>query len=347
MKSMLSNALFLFLCTCCYGQQETEPNGTTSSATPMGAIITGTINPAGDVDIFSFQVNQPGVLSMRVSNVPSNLALTIHMLDPDLLQWITVSSVVAGNSVGFDWNACKMGKYYIRIFQPQNNFSASPYTVTASLNIDDIYECNNSFDEAKSLVLNQSVNAYINSEGDRDYFLMDFPSAGQLNLNVPTLPGNMRMVLYVYDFARNLVKKTNVPVSSGTPVSMQTTIAAGKHYIVVEDDNYNMSTTKYTLNTSFSPSTGLTDFQREYNNKIKVSPNPSVGKFTISIDQSPILKPQKITLYNGMGVKVYEKIITESSNYYLIEQDNLPAGTYYLKLNFAKGEIGKLISIYR
>lgn len=312
-----------------YSQNETEPNETTSSANPMASQIFGAITTSGDQDVFSFQVNKPGVLSMGVTQVPANLKLTIHMLDPLLRQWITVSSTVGGGSVGFSWLACDPGKYYIRIFEPFGNSSASQYKVNAGLDLSDIYECNNNFDSAKSIAVNQQVTAYINSDADRDYFKMIMPDTGQLNLSIPTLPSNMRMVLYVYDSTQTLVKKTAVPTFSGTPVSLSTAVTKGKHYIVVEDDNYNSSTTNYILNTSFSFLTSVSDPSVNIAG-IKIFPNPAKGDFWIDAGSLPYLQQKEITILNTTG-QVVLSLPAQISGLIHITQQFSP-GVYWIRI---------------
>ncbi|MFT3844608.1 MAG: T9SS type A sorting domain-containing protein [Lacibacter sp.] len=313
-------------------QSETEPNGTTSSSNTMGSTIYGAIATSGDVDVFSFQVNKPGVLSMNVTQVPANLKITIHMLDPLLRQWITASSTVGGGSLGFSWNACDMGKYYIRIFEPYGSSSASQYKVAASLDISDIYECNNNFDSAKTIALNQQVRAYINAMADRDYFIMTMPDSGILNLSIPTLPSDMRMVLYVYDSTQTLVKKTSVPAFSGTPVSLTTTVKKGKHYIVVEDDNYNASTTQYVLNTAYSITTALSN-PTVISEAVKIFPNPSRGEFWIDAGILP-QQQKEISLINTEG-KVLFSQVTRSSGLLHFNQ-HLQPGIFIVRIKTNK-----------
>ncbi len=329
-----------------FAQTEVEPNNSPSTATPMVASAFGSINPSGDNDYFSFQVNQPGVLVMTVSNVPANLALTIHMLDPDLIQWITNSAINGGTSLSFTWNACKPGKHYIRIFQPQGNFSTQQYQVTASLNSADTYECNNDFSEAKTITLGQQVTAYINGEGDRDYFKITMPDTGQLNLSIPTLPSNMRLVMYVYDSVQTLIKKTPVPSASGTPVSLSTAVKKGNHFIVIEDDNFGQSTTAYKLNSSFSFPTAVNNLER-YSNLINISPNPSVGMFWVDFRSVQHLQRTEINLYNSKGELVYTANNQSNQQLIRIENNNLPAGIYHLKLTFKEGIINKKIMIVK
>jgi Secretion system C-terminal sorting domain len=346
MKKEISILLCLLLsCSAqLFAQTEIEPNNSPSTATVMGASAFGAINPSGDVDCFSFQVNQPGVLVMTVSNVPANLALTIHMLDPDLIQWITNSAINGGTSLSFTWNACKPGKHYIRIFQPQGNFSTQQYQVTASLNSADTYECNNDFTEAKTILLNQQITAYINGEGDRDYFQMIMPDTGQLNLSIPTLPSNMRMVISVFDSVQTLIKKSPVPSASGTPVSLSTAVKKGKHYITIEDDNFGQSTTSYKLNSTFSFPTAVTNLQR-FSSLINISPNPSAGSFWIDFGNVQHLQRTEMNLYNSKGELVYTANNQSGQQVLKIEKDNLPAGIYLLKLHFKEGIINKRIVI--
>ncbi len=312
-----------------YAQNETEPNETTSSANPMASQIFGAITSSGDQDVFSFQVNKPGVLSMGVTQVPSNLKLTIHMLDPSLRQWITSSSTVGGGSLGFNWLACEPGKYYIRIFEPFGNSSISQYRVYAGLDLSDIYECNNNFDSAKSIAVNQQVSAYINSDADRDYFKVIIPDTGQLNLSIPTLPSNMRMVLYVYDSTQTLVKKTPVPTFSGTPVSLSSAVTKGKHYIVVEDDNYNSSTSNYILNTSFS---FLTSVSNPFVSVVdlKTFPNPTKGDFWIDARSLPSLQLKEITILNTTGQLVLSLPAQITGLIHITQQ--LRPGTYWIRI---------------
>jgi hypothetical protein len=139
----------------------------------------------------------------------------------------------------------------------------------------------------------------------------------------------MRMVLYVYDSTQVLVKKTAVPTFSGTPVSLSTAVTKGKHYIVVEDDNYNSSTTNYILNTSFSFLTSVSNPSVNIAG-VKLFPNPAKGDFWIDAGSLPYLQQKEITILNTTGQVVLSLPAQISSLIHITQQLN--PGVYWIRI---------------
>jgi Leucine-rich repeat (LRR) protein len=88
---------------------------------------------------------------------------------------------------------------------------------------------------------------------------------------------------------------------------------------------------------SACPLLGNEEFEKE---KFTISPNPFENEFTVSFDK--LVKEVKLELFTLVGQKIYEETI-ENTNEHTIAIDNLPKGTYLLKLSDGEQTIDKKI----
>ncbi len=84
--------------------------------------------------------------------------------------------------------------------------------------------------------------------------------------------------------------------------------------------------------------------ENEEGNSIQIYPNPSVGSFTIELNDNAKLNNVEISLYNAIGMKVMTSTIVK--NLTRIDTSKLPAGMYFYSLieNNKSIQSGKIIA---
>jgi hypothetical protein len=94
-----------------------EPNSVVGDATEVefDQTVRGYICPAGDVDYYKFHVNNPGILQVKLDNVPSDMRARIDLYGKSF-KWITRKDASnAGDTVILEKDLVNPGWYYVAI----------------------------------------------------------------------------------------------------------------------------------------------------------------------------------------------------------------------------------------
>ena len=178
-----------------------ECNNTVNSATciSLDSCYQGQINSKNDVDFYKVEIPRPGVFNISISNVPSNIEMRVTMLLTDQSEFRIVEGR-NGQAVTFRQLVCQPGTYWFKLEDGNNVRKSSDglYTLKISLDTSDQYECNNTLSTASSIELNNTYRAQINSRGDVDYFKIEIPQSGILNINITDVPSNIEMLLTMF-----------------------------------------------------------------------------------------------------------------------------------------------------
>ena len=159
MKAKVILLLFLvFISSFIYSQNESEPNNSFNEANSitLGNNLKASINPSNDLDYFRIQISQPGLFSVIVSNVPSNIGIRYSFYNAAQQQLVS-SEYSKGQSFTEFHQICTPGTYYIWLTDSVAN--AAQYNLLATLDVSDVYECNDVLDDAKLIQLNTTVKA--------------------------------------------------------------------------------------------------------------------------------------------------------------------------------------------
>ncbi|MBP6239150.1 MAG: T9SS type A sorting domain-containing protein [Saprospiraceae bacterium] len=193
MKTKVILLLFLvFISSFIYSQNESEPNNSFNEANSitLGNNLKASINPSNDLDYFKIQISQPGLLSVTVSNVPSNIGMRYSFYNAAQQQLVS-SEYSNGQSFTEFHQICTPGTYYIWLTDSVAN--AAQYNLLATLDVSDVYECNEVLDDAKLIQLNTNVKASINPINDFDCFKIEMTQTGVLSVTVSNVPSNIGM----------------------------------------------------------------------------------------------------------------------------------------------------------
>lgn len=224
-------------------QSEVEPNNSLIEATliPLATNITGTINPAGDNDFYKFEITQPGVVSIRVFNVPANIDMDYQFFNENDISVATANYNDGENFVA-EGLLCNPGTYKFRL--GDNEGSPAQYTVRVDFDITDVYECNNSLPEASLISLGTIINASIQSANDNDYYKFCITEPGVINVTVSNVPSNIDMDFNIFDINQQQIFSANF--GDGQSFSLPFLLCqAGCYYLRLADNEGNPA--QYTL----------------------------------------------------------------------------------------------------
>ncbi|MGB3459170.1 MAG: hypothetical protein WBB08_07735 [Halobacteriota archaeon] len=107
-----------------------EPNSVVGDATEVefDQTVRGYICPAGDVDYYKFHVNNPGILQVKLDNVPSDMRARIDLYGKSF-KWITRKDASnAGDTVILEKDLVNPGWYYVAISDLDRQAHSEEYT---------------------------------------------------------------------------------------------------------------------------------------------------------------------------------------------------------------------------
>ena len=252
-------------------QTESEPNGQFSEANNVPLIdltgqIQGSINDAAESDFYYVDLPNGGVFQLEITDVPANIPLELSLYDTEQNR-IRREDERSGESVKIEQLVCEAGRYYFEIRETSvsGQTNTDLYTFTVSLDIQDIYECNNQFSTATPIVLDENIKGQIYSRNDEDYYVFETLSSGVLSITVTDVPANIPMTVELFDADQNELASKNE--RSGEAVTLHyLACQAGRFYVrllerAVSDpfnpDLYNLKVTLdnsdvYECNNSFA-----------------------------------------------------------------------------------------------
>lgn len=237
-----------------------EPNDRFSDATllTLGAYYTATIFPAYDNDIYAIVAPDQGELRVEISEAAENLAIAVQLYDNNQTvvgNWVYPDAPGGNTYAVFDLP--KGGRYFLKVVdEGQNERSISPYRIAVDLILtEDVLEPNNSFGHAAVLGLAEVISATILPAGDRDWFRVELPSAGELHVMAVGVPDALGINLRLLDADMVVIDGLEEPGAPGEVVAfVYDAPAAGSYYIdVLASDASGRSVQPYVLVPSSEP----------------------------------------------------------------------------------------------
>ena len=202
---------------------ELESNDTLSRANEMALdhVVRGKINPVGDQDFFKVYVDQPGHLTFRVSNVPTNLLLQAACYN-HTWDWLNIyqTAPLEGNDVTVSLDVTTKGFVYVSIqdIHGQANTNLTYTLVATNVVALDAYEENDVMTQAVRLT-NDTLNAFFFPTGDQDWYSV-WVEAGTGVTATVTPPSTMRPQVAFYDANRNWINLYATAVNDGDTVTI-------------------------------------------------------------------------------------------------------------------------------
>ncbi len=216
-------------------QFESEPNDDPSLANPTacGQATSGAVNPAGDLDFWSFTVASR---SQLVAETDCDGDTTLTLLDASLTQ------------IGFDddggANLCSRlvasvdpGNYFILVRHFVSTGTVNyilDLTCQALPTVDEV-EPNNDFLSANQIACGQGLRGVIDPSSDADWWTFTLGSTMRVNVAVNTISSDLdsAMSLYAFNQSGNLVKIRQADNTFDFDPAMQITLGPGPYYLEV------------------------------------------------------------------------------------------------------------------
>lgn len=259
-----------------FAQLEEEPNNDTDNATVIicNNFIEGYIQELEDVDWYQIEITYSGILEAQLYSVAANLDLDLSIFIIENNQPKRISSDGDTNSNGGQSLTTTAylnpGTYYIRIVDENNNAfnDQEPYTLNIVCE-ENSSEVNQTFELATEMSIDTCFEdniwgeneCFFNSNigaNDRDWFKLEIPETGILNVNVNSVPSNLDLDLGIYQIVNNQTIRisSDGDTNSNSGQSLTTTayIDAGIYYLKVVDENNNATNQEiYNLCSAFYP----------------------------------------------------------------------------------------------
>lgn len=164
----------------------------------LGQLVQAQIMDDNDLDYYKVTISTPGVFRINVTNAPSGMTLKADLYNS---QQLPLANLSISNNFTLNYRVCEPGEYYILIqevsFGADESFDF--YNLTVNLNTDDIYECNDSFNDAASIGFDQLIQGQIMNSDDVDFYSIMVPETSVLRILMNQIPDNMNLEILVYN----------------------------------------------------------------------------------------------------------------------------------------------------
>ena len=241
-----------------------QPNDAFGNATPLelAQTVQANILPAGDVDWYSFEVTEHGELSVQISDVAADLAVSFRLWNGNkdtLSGWI--SPLAQGGDTTGILDLPAAGRYLLEVAGESGERSTQPYaldiTFVAAV---DGFEPNDSFGTAAPFTLGESVNANILPGRDADWFSVTVDHHGELNVAVTDVPATLAVEVRVWNSNKDTISNWIAPLSVGGETLGSVDLPrAGTYYLEFVETNSARSVEPFSIAISFFPAADAYD----------------------------------------------------------------------------------------
>ena len=237
-----------------------EPNGEFAQATPLsfGQPVHANILPRGDADWFVFSVERQGELRMQIAEVDKELDMVFRVYNADyqaISNWY--APLAKGGNTEGTFDLPSGGRYYLLVSDGNNDARAiQPYRLTLDfVPTVDPFEPNNSFGHAADLGTDRTVQATILPQRDADWYTLQVPHHGELQVEAANVPANLDIVFRLWNADVQAITSWYGPLAKGGNTNAVIDIAApGSYVLEVHDGNDDdRSVQSFSLTTRFLP----------------------------------------------------------------------------------------------
>ena len=341
-----------------------EFNNNIDSATPItfadnsSGVISGTIRSVGDVDFFTFTLDEPTVVEVLITNIDPTIRMEIQLYNEDrTTNGGDVQAPFGQNQLTHN-RLLGAGTYYLRLNDQYNDQSGEAvYELTVSLDTNDANEINNSIDEATPVTFTDNssgvINGTIRSVGDVDFFTFTLDEPAVVEFLITNIDPAIRMEIQLYNEDRTTNGGSVFPSFGQNQLTHNRLLSAGTYYLSLNDQyNDNSGRSIYELTVSLDKSD-----PNELNESIEDATTINLGttvkgtirsvgdqdfyQFTLSGDSNVNISVTNIDPAIRMEMQLFneDKTINGGSAFPSFGQNQLNhdrqlgAGTYYLRLN--------------
>lgn len=253
MKKHYTLILLLVLPILLFAQYDEVPNNTIDEAplVALPASFTQSIDSINDIDYFKLQIDIGGVLNIDITNLTANIDFTVTITESsgDL---VMTKEGGNGEDLFLSVLTCP-GIYFLELHDGTDGppgdyideFSLVLNNVDITFDTEDVYECNNIYDDAVNIPINTAlqfkIDGYSEFYGDPlaanydvDIFKIHTDIAGILNVDIINLTGIIDFTVSIVDSSTNDVLTTQEG-SNGSDMNFGVSICSGTFYIKLTD----------------------------------------------------------------------------------------------------------------
>ena len=259
---------------------EKEINNTKDTADQLGLNqpIYGTLKNEDDVDYFRFELPQSGKIEINFSHEKieyTDYSKSISIKDSNLDEIVKYTLYGDKNNIGKRELGLPAGTYYVKIGKGGSHVRDNKYTL--KINFEQTLswekEINNTKDTANQLVLGQPIYGTLKNEDDVDYFRVEIPQDGKIEVNF-----NHEKIEYT-DYSKYVsIKDSNLDeIAKYTLYGDKNNIGkkelglpAGTYYVKIGKGGSNVRDNKYTLKINFEQTSS---WEKEFNDSKDTSDN--------------------------------------------------------------------------
>lgn len=234
-----------------------ESNDSFGSATPLAfdLPVQANILPTGDADWYSFEVTHHGELSVQITGVSDELAVSLRLWNANkdtLTNWF--SPLANGGNTNATIDLPQAGAYYLEVAGNSGERSTQPYTIeTTFLEAADVFEPNNSFGTASPLTFGESRLANILPQSDVDWYRVEVDHHGELNIAITGMPTELAVSVRVWNDNKDTLTNWFSPLSAGGENNASVDLPEpGIYYLEVADAGEERSIDPYSITVFFT-----------------------------------------------------------------------------------------------
>jgi len=231
--------VFLAFVSGAYCQEDpNEPNGELGNATAIniGVAAGGSTSPAGDVDFYKFRIDSPGILEVKLNSVPDEMRTRIDLYGKNF-NWITRADASnPGDLVTLTLDITNPGGYYIGILDLVGKSHDLGYSFDLNFEpVVDSNEPNGEIGDATEINFGNSVDGYIFTKGDVDFYKFSVNSTGILEVLLEGVPDDMRTRIDLYGKNFNWITRKDAS-NPGDLVTLSLDLSSpGWYYVGILD----------------------------------------------------------------------------------------------------------------
>ncbi|WP_282118030.1 hypothetical protein [Maribacter aquivivus] len=279
----------------------------------LGENVVDKLEEENEVDYFKFTLDQDGVLEIKVNATPDNLRLKSDLLNVDCEEVFSETA----NNTGEGYTALyliKAGDYVLKFSDSFGKVNNNDYSFSITLNTDDVYEINNSCDDAADISIGNEINMAIYPEDDIDYFKFSTTEPGVIKIDFYNVPENINLetVLRSSSDCIELVEEINNDLGEG--LSLYYTADAGDYILEINDrfnDEFNADLLSFmvTLETSDiyeinNSCTSAKEISLDTEIKAAIYPEDDVDNFKFTTTEEGVLKIELFNIPENINLDV-------------------------------------------
>lgn len=208
-----------------------EYNNDTANAQliTLGRSYSTNIIPATDLDYFKIILTEGGLYSIKGSDVPDSLRVSLSFLDDKDSTLAATYADAMGKDVELYANL-KAGTYFVLIQESSRMHSSlEPFNFIVEKDEVDTLEFNNDIESAKTVYLNTLYSSKMFPHSDTDFHKITLEQAGLYSVKCDSVPSGLSLWVGICDDEGRSVAATSE--ISGSTVVLNRNIKAGTYFL--------------------------------------------------------------------------------------------------------------------